>query len=57
MRLPPQDYLIAHTDGGARGNPGAAGYGVVIHDAHGGKVAALSQYLGNRPTISPNIKR
>jgi len=48
MKVPPENYLIAHTDGGARGNPGHAGYGVVIHDAHGGKVAALSQYLGKQ---------
>ena len=38
----------AHVDGGARGNPGPAGFGVVIHDAHGKKVAELSQYLGHR---------
>jgi probable phosphoglycerate mutase len=37
----------AHVDGGARGNPGPAGYGVVIHDASGKKVAELSQYLGH----------
>lgn len=48
MKAPPQNHLIAHTDGGARGNPGPAGYGVVIHDASGGKVAALSQYLGRQ---------
>ena len=48
MKVPPENYLIAHTDGGARGNPGPAGYGVVIHDAQGGKVAALSQYLGKQ---------
>jgi ribonuclease HI len=48
MRTPPQKYLIAHTDGGARGNPGPAGYGVVIHDGQGNKVAALSQYLGRQ---------
>ena len=29
---PPARYLIAHSDGGARGNPGPAGYGVVIQD-------------------------
>ena len=29
---PPEHYLIAHSDGGARGNPGPAGYGVVIQD-------------------------
>lgn len=38
----------AHIDGGARGNPGPAGYGVVIHDPSGRKVAELSEYLGHR---------
>ena len=38
----------AHVDGGARGNPGPAGYGVVIHDAQGKKIAELSQYLGHQ---------
>jgi ribonuclease HI len=38
----------AHIDGGARGNPGPAGYGVVIHDPQGKKVAELSEYLGHR---------
>jgi ribonuclease HI len=45
---PPQQYLIAHSDGGARGNPGPAGYGVVIQDQSGGKVASLSEYLGHQ---------
>ncbi len=45
---PPQHYLIAHSDGGARGNPGPAGYGVVIKDETGKKVAALSEYLGHQ---------
>ncbi len=44
----PEHYLIAHCDGGARGNPGPAGYGVVIQDEAGRKVAALSQYLGHQ---------
>ncbi len=44
----PDHYLIAHSDGGARGNPGPAGYGVVIQDQDGRKVAALSQYLGHQ---------
>src|SRR5215468_8239536 len=48
MGVRPQTYLIAHTDGGARGNPGPAGYGVVIHHSGGKKVAALSQYLGRQ---------
>ncbi|HWZ82190.1 MAG TPA: ribonuclease HI family protein [Terriglobales bacterium] len=38
----------AHIDGGARGNPGPAGYGVVVHDASGQKVAELSEYLGHQ---------
>jgi ribonuclease HI len=45
---PPDHYLIAHSDGGARGNPGPAGYGVVIQDEAGRKVAQLSQYLGHQ---------
>lgn len=47
-RPAPASYLIAHTDGGARGNPGPAGYGVVIHDSQGKKIAGLSQYLGRQ---------
>jgi ribonuclease HI len=39
---------MAHSDGGARGNPGPAGYGVVIQDESGRKVAALSEYLGHQ---------
>jgi ribonuclease HI len=38
---------VAHIDGGARGNPGPAGYGVVIEDQAGRRVAGLSQYLGH----------
>ncbi len=45
---PPEHYLIAHSDGGARGNPGPAGYGVVIQDQSGRKVAHLSEYLGHQ---------
>jgi ribonuclease HI len=48
MKTQPENYLIAHTDGGARGNPGPAGYGVVIHDARGTKIAGLSEYLGRQ---------
>lgn len=48
MSSPPEHYLIAHSDGGARGNPGPSGYGVVIKDNHGKKVAALSEYLGHQ---------
>ena len=45
---PPEKYLIAHSDGGARGNTGPSGYGVVIKDESGRKVAALSEYLGHQ---------
>jgi ribonuclease HI len=44
----PAHYLTAHSDGGARGNPGPAGYGVVIQDESGKKVAHLSEYLGHQ---------
>lgn len=45
---PPAHFLVAHSDGGARGNPGPAGFGVVIKDEAGKKVAALSEYLGHQ---------
>jgi ribonuclease HI len=45
---PPAHYLIAHSDGGARGNPGPAAYGVVIQDQSGHKVATRSEYLGHQ---------
>lgn len=44
----PASFLVAHTDGGARGNPGPSGYGVVIEDQDGKKVASLSEYLGHQ---------
>ncbi|MFQ5701809.1 MAG: ribonuclease HI family protein [Acidobacteriota bacterium] len=40
--------LIANIDGGARGNPGAAGFGVYIRDEAGGEVASLYGYLGRQ---------
>ena len=45
---PPEHYLVAFSDGGARGNPGPSGYGVVVQDEAGKKVAALSEYLGHQ---------
>ena len=45
---PPAQYLVAHIDGGARGTPGPAGYGVVLEDQNGQQVAGLSEYLGHR---------
>ena len=44
----PEQYLIANIDGGARGNPGPAGFGVYLKDQSGKKVAELSEYLGHQ---------
>jgi probable phosphoglycerate mutase len=38
--------IVAYIDGGARGNPGPAGYGVRIEDAEGGLVEELHGPLG-----------
>lgn len=43
-----QGYLVANIDGGARGNPGPAGYGVVFEDEIGRPVAELSEFLGHQ---------
>jgi ribonuclease HI len=43
-----QGYLVAYIDGGARGNPGPAGFGVVIEDEVGRPVAQLSEFLGRQ---------
>jgi ribonuclease HI len=40
--------VIIYTDGGARGNPGPAGAGVVIQD--GGKSFEFKKYLGEHQT-------
>jgi|SRR5215813_10163630 len=44
----PVGYLVAHVDGGARGNPGPAGYGAIIEDEMGRPVVELSNYLGKQ---------
>ncbi len=38
--------LVIHIDGGARGNPGEAGFGVHVSDPEGRILAALYGYLG-----------
>jgi probable phosphoglycerate mutase len=49
VESPPRSGLItAFCDGGSRGNPGPAGFGVYIQDENGEKVAELSEYLGIR---------
>lgn len=44
----PVQWITANVDGGARGNPGPAGYGVFIRDAEGTPIKQLSEYLGHR---------
>jgi ribonuclease HI len=43
-----ETFIVAYTDGGARGNPGPSGFGVYITDNKGKKLAELSQYLGHQ---------
>ncbi|QMV18967.1 reverse transcriptase-like protein [Granulicella sp. 5B5] len=43
-----EGWVTAHCDGGARGNPGPAGFGAVFTDASGHKLAELSEFLGHR---------
>jgi probable phosphoglycerate mutase len=40
------EWISAHCDGGARGNPGPAGYGALIQAADGSVIAELSEFLG-----------
>lgn len=44
----PETRVIAHCDGGARGNPGPAGYGAVLQTENGEMLAELSEFLGIR---------
>jgi probable phosphoglycerate mutase len=41
-------WVTAHCDGGARGNPGPAGYGAILTDHTGHTLAELSVFLGHR---------
>ena len=41
-------WINAHCDGGARGNPGPAGFGALIQDDQGMVLAELSEFLGMR---------
>ena len=41
-------WITAFCDGGSRGNPGPAGYGVYIQDENGAKIAELSEFLGKK---------
>jgi ribonuclease HI len=44
----PTSYLVAYVDGGARGNPGPSGFGVVLQNEKAQPVAELSEYLGKQ---------
>jgi len=39
--------IIAHIDGGSRGNPGPAAYAVIVNTEDGTRLASLSKYLGH----------
>jgi ribonuclease HI len=39
-------WISAHCDGGARGNPGPAGFGALVQDSAGNVLAELSEFLG-----------
>ncbi len=39
--------IVANIDGGSRGNPGPAAYGVVIRNARGEVLAKLGEYIGS----------
>lgn len=47
-RTNPQAWVVAYCDGGARGNPGPAGYGAVLQSETGETLAELSEFLGIR---------
>ncbi|HEX3985084.1 MAG TPA: ribonuclease HI family protein [Acidobacteriaceae bacterium] len=40
------EWVTAYCDGGSRGNPGPAGFGVFVEGPDGEKLAELSEYLG-----------
>jgi len=42
------EKLIIYTDGGARGNPGPAGIGVVFMDAKNNIIQTYNKYLGEK---------
>ena len=44
--IPKQPAHTVNIDGGSRGNPGPAAYGVVIRDPRGEVVARLKKYIG-----------
>jgi ribonuclease HI len=43
---PAPERVVVYVDGGARGNPGPAGIGVVITDDHGAELACANDFIG-----------
>src|SRR5208337_4275565 len=44
--MPSSPEIVAHIDGGSRGNPGPAAYGVAIDTAQGQAVTAFARFIG-----------
>ena len=44
--MPRSSEIVAHVDGGSRGNPGPAAYGVAIKTPQGKSVTAFAKFLG-----------
>ncbi len=44
--------MVAHIDGGSRGNPGPAGFGVRVEDAHG---ALVEEWHGSIGVATNNV--
>jgi probable phosphoglycerate mutase len=44
--MPTSPEIIAHIDGGSRGNPGPAAYGMTVETAQGQPVTALGKFIG-----------
>ena len=44
--MPNSPEMVAHIDGGSRGNPGPAAYGVAIETAQGQPVTSLAKFIG-----------
>ena len=47
MTTPPPQTIVAYIDGGARGNPGPAGYGVRVENERGDLIEELCGFLGS----------
>jgi ribonuclease HI len=46
VEIPETQEVVAYIDGGSRGNPGPAAYGVVVCNAKGAHLASFSKFLG-----------